>query len=75
MNVQIKLVKAGYYDREKGWKKGIILATVEGHSVALLENKGWDCRCGDEKCEHIPAVEKNIHPRTLAQIEEGRSRK
>lgn len=74
MTIQIRLAKAGHREVGKGWRKGAVLAEVDGYSVALLERKGWSCQCSSTlpTCEHIAALIPLIDVNTLAKIEEGR---
>lgn len=72
MNVTISRVIAGWRHPTKGWKKGHVLACVDGHEVSLFEGNGWRCRCADDDCPHITAVEQLIDDTLLARIETGR---
>lgn len=70
--IVITRATAGWFQSSKGWRKGAVFATVDGLNVALLEGKGWNCRCDQLKCCHIDAVRDLIAPETIARIEAGR---
>lgn len=70
--VSITRATAGWFQSGKGWRKGAVLATVDGLNVALLESKGWNCRCGQPECWHIDTVRDLISSATIESIEAGR---
>lgn len=70
--ITITRATAGWFQPGKGWMKGAVFATVDGLNVALLEGKGWNCRCEQPECWHIDAVAQLISSETIARIEAGR---
>ncbi|WP_338538174.1 hypothetical protein N5P18_15655 [Janibacter terrae] len=75
MKVEITRATTGWHQPGKGWRKGAVFATVDGINVALLEGKGWQCRCERPACWHIDTVRDLIAPETIARIEAGRPTK
>lgn len=74
MNIKIRRVATGYQSRGQGWRKGFLLAYVDGYGVALREGKGWSCQCPDPDCTHADTVADLIDPDVLARIENGRQK-
>lgn len=72
MNITFRRISTGHVRPDRSWNKGIILATVDGHGVALIAGKGWNCRCPDPECPHVDAVADLIDLDVLLSIENGR---